>query len=148
MASGIKVNDECKIEFQNLKMGKQYKYLIFGLSNDMKEIIVTKKASPEAEYSEMVTDLRKIRDQGQCCYVVYSAKYTTGEMQMARGKIMFVMWTPSEASVKQKMVYASSAIAFKRELGQGIGMSITSGDDDEIAWEEVLCKLREGDKYY
>jgi len=146
MASGIKVNDECKIEYNNLKMGKQYRYLIFGLSSDMTEIVVKKRASPEAEYSEFVADLRKTRDEGQCCYAVYSAKYTKGEMQ--RGKIMFVMWTPSEASVKQKMVYASSVIAFKKELGQGIGLSFTSGDDDDIAWEEVLCKLREGDKYY
>ena len=46
------------------------------------------------------------------------------------------------------MVYASSVVAFKKELGQGIGMSFTAGSDDDIAWDEVLIRLREGDKYY
>ena len=43
-SSGVIVNDECKVEFINLKMHSMYKYIVFRLSDDLNEVIIDKKA--------------------------------------------------------------------------------------------------------
>ena len=45
-ASGVKVAEACKAEYQNLKMGRKYRYILYGLSDDLKEIVVRKLAEP------------------------------------------------------------------------------------------------------
>ena len=39
-ASGVKVHEDCKTEFDNMKLKHAYKYVIFRLSDDLKSIIV------------------------------------------------------------------------------------------------------------
>ena len=42
--SGVTVADECKVEFINFKMHSMYKYIVFRLSDDLKEVIIDKNA--------------------------------------------------------------------------------------------------------
>ena len=44
--SGVTVNDECKTEFVNFKMHSKYKYIVFRLSDDLKEVIIDKCGPP------------------------------------------------------------------------------------------------------
>lgn len=49
-SSGVKVNSQCTVEFEKLKMKKEYRYIIFKLSDNMKEIIVD-ETSPRGKLS-------------------------------------------------------------------------------------------------
>ena len=40
----MQVNDECKAAFNDIKLAKIHKYVVFCLSEDLKEIKVAKKA--------------------------------------------------------------------------------------------------------
>ena len=49
--SGVTVNDECKTEFVNFKMHSKYKYIVFRLSDDLKEVIIDKCGPPGTWYT-------------------------------------------------------------------------------------------------
>jgi len=132
-----------------MKIGHMHRYILFGMSDDLSEIIVLKLAPKDATYDELVVDLKAARDLHQCRYAVFSADYDKGGVN--RNKIISIFWNPSEATVKQKMLYASSHNTFKQELekGQGgIALSFSVGDDDEIQWESIKERLLSNDKYF
>ncbi|KDN45404.1 hypothetical protein RSAG8_04991, partial [Rhizoctonia solani AG-8 WAC10335] len=60
MSSGVAVNQECIEAYQKIKLGKKEKYVIFKLSDDLKQIIVDKISSdsnantPEEEYDAFI----------------------------------------------------------------------------------------------
>ena len=45
-ASGVQVADECKMAFQDMKLGYKYRYVVFKLTDDLKRIVVETRAAP------------------------------------------------------------------------------------------------------
>ncbi|KAI9303459.1 actin depolymerizing factor [Cunninghamella echinulata] len=134
MSSGVAVNQECIDAFSNLKLGKKYKYIIFRISNDNKEIIVEKTAESVSDYDEFIKQLPADEPR----YAVYDFDYEKpGEGQ--RSKITFYSWTPDTSKIRQKMLYASSSAALRRQL-VGIAIEIQGTDESEVAYETVLEK--------
>lgn len=80
------MSPECLDAFQSLKLGKKLKYIIFKLSPDNTEIIVS-KTSESSDYDEFLEHL----PPGECCYAVYDVQYQKGEEGM-RNKICFYTW--------------------------------------------------------
>jgi cofilin len=80
------VNPDCLAAFQELKLGKKYKYIVFALNQDNTEIIVAKK-SDSKDYDEFVGDL----PEAECRYAVYDFEYEK-EGAGKRNKICFVSW--------------------------------------------------------
>lgn len=85
-ASGVKVAPECLEAFQSLKTGKKLKYIIFKLSPDNTEIVVS-KTSESSDYDSFLEQLTP----GECCYAVYDVEYQKGE-EGKRRKICFYTW--------------------------------------------------------
>ncbi len=56
-ASGVAVEDCCKLTFQDLKLGHKYRYVIFRLSADYKAITVDKTADPSKSTTLLVAKL-------------------------------------------------------------------------------------------
>ena len=46
-ASGVKVNPECLVSFEELKFGDQYSFITYGFNQKATEIIVLQKYSKE-----------------------------------------------------------------------------------------------------
>ncbi|KAM0753573.1 hypothetical protein T439DRAFT_338594 [Meredithblackwellia eburnea MCA 4105] len=137
MSSGVGVNDQCITTFQELKLGKKLKYIIFKLSDDNKEILV-EKSSESANYDDFIADL----PADTCRYAVYDLVWEKpGEG--TRSKLAFFAWSPDEAKIKTKMLYASSKDALRRSL-VGIASEIQGTDHSEIAYTEVLDKVSRG----
>lgn len=44
-ASGVSVQEKCKTEFKNIKLGHKYRYIVYRLSDDLTEVIVDKCAA-------------------------------------------------------------------------------------------------------
>ncbi len=53
-SSGVKIDPQCKKDYDDLHDRKVYRYLIFRISEDDTTIIVEKKAPNSAQYSEFV----------------------------------------------------------------------------------------------
>ncbi|KAH9448066.1 hypothetical protein MJO29_011387 [Puccinia striiformis f. sp. tritici] len=134
MASGVSVHSQCIQDFMSLKLGKKTKYIIYALSADSKEIVV-EKVSESQSYDEFLEDL----PAGACRYAVYDFEYELEESEGKRNKLCFFTWSPDEAKIKNKMLYAASKKAIRDAL-VGIGMEIQGTDASEVAYNTVLEK--------
>ncbi|CAO3654754.1 unnamed protein product [Mucor hiemalis] len=133
MSSGVAVNAECLSSFQELKLGKKLKYVIFKLSDDLKEIVVEKTA-PTGDYDEFLGQL----PENEPRFAVYDFSYEK-EGDGQRSKITFYSWIPDTAKIRQKMLYASSKEALRRQL-VGIAIEIQGTDFSEVSYEAILEK--------
>jgi len=144
MASGVSADGSCLTAYEELKLGKKIKYIVFGLSNDNTKIVVTDKAegdptkSSEENYNEFASKLLP----KTCCYAVYDFDFEK-EGDGKRNKICFFTWSPDDSNIRHKMVYASSKDALRRSL-QGIQVEVQGTDPSEISYEAVLQKCNKG----
>ncbi|ORX52861.1 hypothetical protein DM01DRAFT_1323335 [Hesseltinella vesiculosa] len=133
MSSGVAVNQECLEAFSSLKLGHKYKYIIFKLSDDLKEIVVEKTVET-GSYDDFLGDL----PENEPRYAVYDFDYIK-EGSGQRNKITFYSWIPDTAKVRQKMVYASSMDSLRRNF-VGLAIEVQGTDASEVDYETVLEK--------
>jgi len=127
---------ECATAFNDIKLGHKSRYLIYSLTDDLRQIRVLKAAPPSATFDDFVDDLKEAEEKKECRYGLFDAVYKLKDGQN-RTKLVFFLWSPENATVKQKMVYTSSKDALKRAL-VGIGKEVQACDYGDLAWESVL----------
>ncbi|KAF9565082.1 actin depolymerizing factor [Agrocybe pediades] len=140
-SSGIQLNSSCQVTYQDLKLRKKYKYIVFNMNKDAEHIkdateIVVEKTSTETDYEKFIADF----PEDSCRFAIYDFEFEK-EGAGKRNKIIFLAWSPDNAPTKQKMVFASSKETLKRELS-GIAAEIQGTDYDEIAHESVMDKVK------
>ncbi|KAI3632571.1 hypothetical protein MIR68_009677 [Amoeboaphelidium protococcarum] len=138
MSTGVQVNDECLHVYQELKLKKKYKYVVFKLSDDNKAIEVEKTVQECSDYDEFVASLPR----DDCRYAVYDFEWDT-QGEGVRNKICFYVWAPEQSRVKSKMLYAASKDALRRKL-VGIGSEIQGTDLSEVAYDTVFERVTAG----
>ncbi|GAU19464.1 hypothetical protein TSUD_77080 [Trifolium subterraneum] len=131
-ASGMAVNDECKLRFQELKSKRSYRYIVFKLEEQ--QVVVEKCGDPNASYEDFMACF----PANECRYAVYDFDFTTDE-NCQKSKIFFVAWSPDSSRVRMKMVYASSKDRFKREL-DGIQVELQATDASEMSLDIVKAR--------
>lgn len=136
MASGVAVQQSCVTVFNDIKLGHKFRYIVYSLTDDLREIQVLKTALPTATYDDFVEDLKEAEEKRECRYGVYDTEYELKDGQK-RNKLVFFLWSPETAKIKQKMVYTSSKDALKRAL-VGIGKDLQACDHGDLAWTNVL----------
>lgn len=85
-SSGVKVSPECLATFQELKLGKKVRYIIYALSDNNTEIVV-KKSSTSDSYDEFLAEL----NPDSCVWAVYDFEFQHAEGG-TRNKICFIAW--------------------------------------------------------
>ncbi|KIO25853.1 hypothetical protein M407DRAFT_243931 [Tulasnella calospora MUT 4182] len=135
--SGVGVNQECLSTYQELKLKKAHKYIIFKLNDTLTEIVVD-KTSKEADYEAFLGDLPEDAPR----WAVYDFEFEKAGAGK-RNKLTFYSWNPDNAKIKQKMVYASSRDSLKRSL-VGIAVEIQGTSLDEVDYDTVLDKAGRG----
>ncbi|RUS34038.1 hypothetical protein BC938DRAFT_482708 [Jimgerdemannia flammicorona] len=108
MSSGVAVNESCLEIYQELKLRKKYKFLLFKLSDDHKEIVL-EKAIEQGEYSTFLEHLPKDEPR----YAVYDFEYEK----------------PGEGTRNKIVFYAC---AFLKQWDENRGLAIHA-----ICWIEV-----------
>jgi len=148
--SGVKVNDECIKMWEKLKSQK-IKACNFKLSSNLKEIIVEDgsviekgHATPWKQWTDSLPDK-------ECRYGIYDVEMKIdmgdGLPSGTRTKLVFIVWAPATATIKQKMVTASSKDALKKKLdGFQVEWQLTGRDeleaDDRISDLATLADIR------
>ncbi|XP_048231233.1 actin-depolymerizing factor [Ricinus communis] len=120
-ASGMAVNDECKLKFQELKK-RNHRFIVFKIDEKIQQVSVEKLGGPHETYDDFANSL----PPNECRYAVYDFDFTTNE-NCQKSKIFFIAWSPDTSRVRSKMVYASSKDTFKREL-DGIQLELQATD--------------------
>lgn len=85
-SSGVAVNPECLEKFQELKLGKKIKYIIFALNSTNTEIVV-QKTSDSHSYDDFIAEL----PEAECRWAIYDFEYEK-EGAGKRNKLCFVSW--------------------------------------------------------
>jgi cofilin len=124
--------------FNDLKLGKKYKFVIFKL-NDKKTDIIVEETSSDSDYDAFLERF----PENDCKYAVYDFEYDAGNGEGKRSKIVFFTWSPDTAAIRSKMVYASSKDALRRALN-GVAADVQGTDFSEVAYESVLEKVSRG----
>ncbi|KAG0373651.1 cofilin [Mortierella sp. AD032] len=126
--SGVEVKPECMDAFMELKLQKTHKYIIYKISDDLKTIELV-KTSDNASYDNFLAEF----PADDCRWAVYDFAYKT-EDGGDRNKIVFYSWSPDNAKIRPKMLYASSKDGIRKKLN-GIAAEIQGTDFDEVAFD-------------
>jgi len=147
--SGVIVAPDCIATFNDLKLNKKYKYIIYKLSDDNREIVV-EEASDNKEWEYFRQKLFDAKSKSKSGaegpgprYAVYDFGYQLAFGEGERSKITFIAWSPDNAGVMAKMVYASSKEALKRSLN-GIATELQANDQDDIEYQSALKTISKG----
>ncbi|KAJ3061808.1 cofilin, partial [Quaeritorhiza haematococci] len=133
-SSGVGVRDAAVEAFQDLKLKKRYRYIVYKITDDFKEI-TTERMVENSEYNDFVASL----PANECRYCVYDFEYEVpGEGP--RNKIVFIFWAPDTAKVKAKMLYAASKEAIRKKL-DGIYTELQCTDLSEVSHDSIMDKV-------
>lgn len=97
----VSVHPDCITAFNELKLGKEVKWIIYAISDDWKEIIVEEKSTVDdyAAFREKLINAKSKNKRGEVGiggrYAVYDVQYDTPDGP--RSKITFISWTPDDA---------------------------------------------------
>ncbi|KAL1208547.1 Actin-depolymerizing factor 3 [Cardamine amara subsp. amara] len=125
-ASGMAVHDDCKLKFMELKTKRTYRFIIYKIEEQQKQVIVEKIGEPGQTHDDLAASL----PADECRYAVFDFDFLTVE-EVPKSRIFFVAWSPDTARVRNKMIYASSKDRFKREL-DGIQIELQATDPTEM----------------
>ncbi|KAH8657150.1 cofilin [Tricladium varicosporioides] len=148
--SGVSINPDCITKFNELKLNKKIKFIIYKLSDDYTEIVV-EESSENGDWEvfrEKLVAAQSINVKTKKVgkgprYAVYDFHYDLASGEGSRSKITFIAWSPDDAGIQPKMIYASSKDALKRALN-GIATEFQANDEDDIEYQSVLAKVSKG----
>ena len=139
MATGVVASDEVVNAYNDIKMGHKHRFAIFKISADASSVVV-ESTSNETDWVAFTKSL----PAKECRYVVYDFHFQS-EDGGDRSKILFIVWAPDSAKIKDKMLFAGSKDSVKKKL-VGIGKEIQATDASEIdlatVTEQVLAIAR------
>lgn len=81
----MSVNNECLSAFQDLKLGKKHKYILYALNAGNTEIVVEKTSS--GTYEDFLGDL----PEGEPRFAIFDFEFEK-EDGGKRNKILFISW--------------------------------------------------------
>ncbi|KAL7147467.1 hypothetical protein ABFS83_06G109400 [Erythranthe nasuta] len=131
-ASGMAVEDECKLKFLELKAKRNYRFIVFRIEGQ--QVVVDKLGCPDGSYEDFTSSL----PSDECRYAVFDFDFITTE-NCQKSKIFFIAWSPDTSIVRMKMVYASSKDRFKREL-DGIQVELQATDPSEMSFDIIKAR--------
>ncbi|EMC97147.1 hypothetical protein BAUCODRAFT_32891 [Baudoinia panamericana UAMH 10762] len=147
--SGVSVAPECIQAFNDLKLGKSTKWIIYKLSDDYKEIVVEEK-STDGDYEKFREKLMHAKSKNKRGeegiggrYAVFDFEYEAPGGEGKRNKITFISWVPDEAPQYPRMMYSSSKEALKRALN-GLASDVQANEPEDIEYDAILSKVAKG----
>eukprot|EP00764_Aduncisulcus_paluster_P008412 gnl/Carplike_NY0171/273_a385_4594.p1 GENE.gnl/Carplike_NY0171/273_a385_4594~~gnl/Carplike_NY0171/273_a385_4594.p1 ORF type:complete len:111 (+),score=16.00 gnl/Carplike_NY0171/273_a385_4594:94-426(+) len=109
---------------------------MYKINDEMTEVVVDRTFDVETTWEQLKESLPEKTPR----YIVYDCKYEDSD-GATRTKLVFIAWSPDSASIKDKMVYASSREGFRSQLS-GCHISHQATDFDEFSLESVISRCR------
>ena len=137
VSTGVSVSDDVIHEFnkQVNKHRSPITFVIYKIENESQ--IVTEHLSDSNDFDEFLYLL----PPDNCRYALYKTSYTTRDGRPG-GKLVKISWAPSEASVRNKMIYAASGAALGSVLGGAVTTKVSVGHIENLTMEmmEEACQ--------
>ncbi|XP_073689918.1 non-muscle cofilin 1-like [Garra rufa] len=124
MASGVAISDEVVDHYNSIRVrqagteaGQRLKLVVMCLSKDQKSIVVDEANCLKVKDVGNTDVLKKVLSKiptDECRYGLYDCWYANKES--VKEDLVFILSAPESASLKSKMVYASSKAALKAKM--------------------------------
>ena len=134
--SGVGVDHTLTTYFNDLKRRK-HAFLVFRIDSARGIVVLERASGPQASHKEFVTCL----PDGDCRYGIYDFPYADNAGGIS-GKIVFVLWSPTSAPVRAKMLYASTKDFFKTSL-DGVSVEIQATDESDVEEAAIYDRLKD-----
>jgi len=132
---GVKVSDACVEVYNEIKMKKSKKFVLFKIENK-KEIVI----DCDGDNTKTFADFKAALPEAEPRYGLVDITYQTDDGR-EQSKLTFVMWSPDDkCGVKDKMLYASSKDAIKKKF-TGIMKELQANDMSDLTDEEVTALM-------
>ncbi|KAG7230010.1 hypothetical protein INR49_009730 [Caranx melampygus] len=122
MTSGVKVADEVKDLYNEMKLVKneddeneRLRVAIFEINDGFIKIERAIRQKDLSNVEDVFKFTMNLLDNKVCRYMLYDCHFETKEA-IKKEELVFMMWAPEEAPIKQKMNYASSKESIKKVL--------------------------------
>jgi cofilin len=144
MATVVMFSDECVKASQAVKSGKA-RYCIFVVNANAFEIYHLQETKEEEDCQEQWNAFANHLPKDKCAYCFVNFSYMSPTDQVERSKVVFVLWSPENAKMKEKMMTAFSANGVLNKIGEGgisarIQAGCSSTIDYNVVVEHVLAK--------
>ena len=137
--TGIFTSDEAVRVFTELKLGRSLRWIIFKLS-DVKPVQVIVESTGAADEQHTWDHFVSLLPANECRYAAFSLDFDHPEGR--RNKMIFLLWSPSGSSIKNKMVFAASKADVMKAF-TGIGFSIGAHSASDLSLDSILDTLRQ-----
>jgi cofilin len=144
--SGVKLDDACKIKYDEVQKKHMHRFVTFHIKDD-KEICVDKVGARDSTFDDFI-DAVKQKDGGSedCRYAILDYEFkleAQGTEAAQRDAILLVMYVPENSRVKKKMLYSSSFDYLKKELS-GVKKSFNINDEADLNEQFIKEKAMDG----
>jgi cofilin len=138
MLSVIGLTDAVHTEFNALQKGTN-RVTVFKMDVNSKSKIEIDLDRVGASESTSHEDIISMLPTDDCRYIFFNLDYMEGLGK--RTKTFFVLWVPSDAKTKAKMVYASCAVPLKAKLAITC-LSIQTGSTDAFDYDALVARCQ------
>ncbi|XP_035519970.1 non-muscle cofilin 1-like [Morone saxatilis] len=121
MASGVKVADRVKGLYNDMKLVKndadqneRIRIVVFGFIDDNIDV-EEKYLEKDLEGKDVFKFYQSLLEPKKCRYILYDCHFETKEASV-KEELVFALWCPDSARIKEKMNYASSKEALKKAM--------------------------------
>mmetsp|Transcript_7918 Transcript_7918/g.14368 ORF Transcript_7918/g.14368 Transcript_7918/m.14368 type:complete len:171 (-) Transcript_7918:71-583(-) len=132
------VSDDCYPTFEQLKIRRKHKFIIFKIDTETEEIVVETTGAKKATLEEFKAAL----PYTECRYCVYEHEYKTHDGRPT-DKLFFMSWMPNNATPYGKMAYAEAKGVIRALLDGVFDTSASNLDQIEV---EFGIKEEEGEE--
>ncbi|CEP03597.1 ADF-H domain-containing protein [Plasmodiophora brassicae] len=136
VSAGLKTDEECMTLFNELKLRKKYKYIVYAILDNT--ITIESKLPGEAPF-QYANFVKLLSAANEPRFAVLDYNYEEEGVQ--RSKIVFVFWCPDSTKTRDKMMYASAKEDFQKKL-TGLHKIKQVNDESDLDEAEMLalCK--------
>lgn len=147
--SGVGVDDQCVNMWQLLKERK-IKSCNFRFSKDGKKIVVEEGSVQERRPRDPANpqwfeNWTQMLPENECRYSIYDVEIGinlgSGMSTGSRNKLVFCVWAPSSAKIKDRMLTASSKDALKKKF-DGIQMEWQLNGPEDYEGSAIIDNLK------
>lgn len=127
------VNEDCKISCSKVKKGKELNYAIFKFENET-NLILDCVGDKNKSWNDFILNL----PNDEVRYCVYNLNYISKTDNIERTKFIFLRWTPSYASIKQKMISTFFQKTILNELSTFISIKLQIGSIENLEYNQIV----------
>lgn len=154
--AGIGVSPECAKMFERLKMGNEFHFIIFKITNlagdaKVEPVLWEPKQTGDdfrTVYKKFESEMAKVDAEKDCAYAVVDFQYTKKGTDDMKNKIVYYSYCPDTSKPLLKMPYSATRESFKKiAFKEGIQLDVQGNDADDISFSTVEKDLNIADKY-